>query len=83
MAAMQIPCLGCAVPSFIVAYKMLGVNGFWKYGTFTLKVKIFWNAGNVGDLRIMYNNILYLIFPKMCFGGLGTLAELMQMCNSL
>jgi hypothetical protein len=55
---------------------MLGVSGFSKYGPFTLKVKFSWNAGNVGNLRFIENDIFYLIFSKMCFVGLGTLVEL-------
>jgi hypothetical protein len=58
-------------------YEMLGVRGFSIYGAFTVKVKISWNAGNVGNLRIIYNDIFYLIFTKMCFVGLGKLIELM------
>jgi hypothetical protein len=80
---MQISCVECAVPSFIIRYETLGVSGVSKYGTFNLKIKILWNAGNVGNLRIIYNNIPYLSFSKICFAGLGTLAELMQECNSL
>jgi ABC-type microcin C transport system permease subunit YejB len=83
MTAMRIFCVGCAVPLLILGYEMLVFSGFSKYGTFTLKVKISWNAVNVGDLRIVYNYILYLSFPKMCFAGMGTLAELMQVCNPL
>jgi len=83
MTAMQISCVGCAVPSFTVGYEMLGVSGFSKYGTFILKVKISSNAGNRGDLRIIYNNKYYLSFPKMCFAELGTLAEIMQKGNRL
>jgi hypothetical protein len=81
MTAIQISCVGFAVRSFIVVYEMLGVSGYSKYGTFNLKGKISWNAGNVQDLRIMHIKILYLSFPKMCFAGLGTLAELTHVCN--
>jgi hypothetical protein len=77
MTAMQISCVGCAVTSFTVGYEMLGILVFSKYGTFILKVKILWNAEN-GDLQIIYINIYYLNFPKMCFAGLGTMAKIMQ-----
>ena len=60
---------------------MLGLSGFSKYGTFTLKVRNVWNVGNVVDLRITYNNIIYLSFPKMCFAWLGTLVQLMEECT--
>jgi hypothetical protein len=49
---------------------MLGDIGFSKYGTITLKVRNVWNSGNIGDLRIIYDNIFYLCFPKKCFAGL-------------
>jgi hypothetical protein len=58
MAVLQIHCVEFAVTSFIVGYEMLGCSGFSKYRTFTLKVNISWHAGNVGNLRIIYNNIL-------------------------
>jgi len=61
---------------------MFGCSGFPTYGTFTLKGKIKWNAGKVGDRRLTYNNMLYLSFPKMWFAGLGTLAELMQVVQT-
>ena len=70
----DVPCLG---------YEMLGFCAFSKYGTFTLEVKISGNAGNVGDLRIVYNNIHYLSFLKMCFAWLGTLSGIMQKGNPL
>jgi len=66
------------VPSFTEGYEILGVSGFSIYGTFILKAKISWNARNDGDLRIIYNNIHYPSFPKMCFAELGTLAEIMR-----
>jgi hypothetical protein len=50
MTAMRISCVVYAIPSHIMVYEMLGVSGFSKYGTFNLKVKISWNAGNVQDL---------------------------------
>jgi hypothetical protein len=78
MAAMQIFSVGCAVPSFNVGYEMLGASGFSKYGTFTLIVKFSWNAGNGGNLQIIYNNIYYPSFPNMCFAGPRTLPEIMQ-----
>jgi len=53
MTTMHISRVGCAVHSFIVGYEVLGVSGFSKYGTFTLKAKILWNAKNVGDQRIV------------------------------
>jgi hypothetical protein len=62
MTIIQISCLGCAVTSFVTEYKILGVSGFSKYGTFTLKIKIVWNAGNGSDMRILNNNIIYLNF---------------------
>ena len=83
MTAIQISCLGCAVHSFIVGYEMLGVSGFLKYGTFTLKVKIPWKAENGEDLRIVYNNIFYLSFPEMCFAEPVKLAAIMPFCNPL
>jgi hypothetical protein len=43
-------------------HEMLDVSGFSKYDTFTLEVRISWNAGNVGDLRIIYYNILSLMY---------------------
>ena len=61
----QISCVGCAVPSFITGYEMFGFSGFSKYGTFNLKVRILWNAGNWSDLRIINNNIVYLKFTKL------------------
>jgi hypothetical protein len=45
-------------------YEILNCSVFSKYGTFTLKVKISWNGVNVRDLRIMYNNRIYLSFSK-------------------
>jgi hypothetical protein len=62
---------------------MLGVIGFSKYGTFTLTVSNVRNAGNIGDLRIIYNNMFYLSFPKKCFAGLGKLVQLMEECTIL
>jgi hypothetical protein len=50
---------------------MLGVSGFSKYGTFTFKVRIVWNAGNGADLRIIKNNIIYLNFTKYVFCRVG------------
>ena len=38
---------------------MLDDIGVSKYGTFTLKVNISWNAGNVGVLRL--STIIYFI----------------------
>ena len=52
MAAIQISCVGYAVLEFINGYEMLGGSRFSKDVTFTLKVKISWNAGNVGCLRL-------------------------------
>jgi hypothetical protein len=40
MTAMRIAFVGYVILSLIVVYEMLGVIGFSKYGTFTLKVKI-------------------------------------------
>ena len=54
----------CAVSLFIIGYEMLYVSGFSKYGIVTLKVKIVWNAGKGANLRIIYNNIIYLNFTK-------------------
>ena len=51
--------------------------------TFILKVNISWNKGNGGEMRIMYINIHYLRFPRMCFAGLGTMAEITQEDNPL
>jgi hypothetical protein len=62
---------------------MLGVSGFSKYDTFTSKVKIPWNAGNGGDLRIIYSDIFYISFPEMCFAGPGKLTAIMQLYNLL
>jgi len=39
---------------------MLGVSGVSKYDTFTLKVRIVWNAGKWSDLRIINNDVIYL-----------------------
>jgi len=83
MTAMHIFCVGCAVTSCTVGYEMLGVFLFPKYGTFILKVNISWNKGNGGEMRIMYINIHYLRFPRMCFAGLGTMAEITQEDNPL
>jgi hypothetical protein len=47
MKAMRNSCVVYAIPSLIMVYEGLGVNGFSKYGTFNFKVKISWNAGNV------------------------------------
>jgi hypothetical protein len=40
MTAIQISFLGCAVPSFMIGYEMLGVSGLSKYDTIALKVRI-------------------------------------------
>jgi len=69
--AIQISLLECAVPSFIIGYEMLGVSGFSKYDTITLKVRIVWNAGNWANLRIIYNNIIYLNFTKVVLSRAG------------
>jgi len=78
MAALHISFVRCTVPSLNIEYEMFGYSGFPTYGTFILNVKIRCDAGKVRDLPFTYNIMLYLTFPKMCFAGLGTLAELMQ-----
>jgi len=52
MTAIQISFFECAVASFIIEYVMLGVSGFSKYDTITLKIRIVWNAGIGAYLRI-------------------------------
>lgn len=73
--------MGCAVILFALEHEMLGASGFSKYYTFSLEVMISWDAGNGGDLRIIYNNLLYLSFQRMCFAWPLKFVQLMQECN--
>jgi hypothetical protein len=71
VAALQFSCVGCAVPSVIVGYEILGGSVFSKYGTFALEVKISWNSGNGADLRVIHNNIFYVSFSNDIFFRFG------------
>jgi len=77
MTTIEISSVGYAVPIFTAGHEMLGVSGFSKYDTFTLKLKVSCSAGNGGDLGIIYSNLLYLSFRKMCFAGPGRLVQFM------
>ena len=75
MTTILISSVGYAVPLFTEGHEMLGVSWFSKYDTFTLKLKLLWPAGNGGDLGIIYSNLLYLSFPKMCFAEPGKIVQ--------
>jgi len=79
MTNIQISSVGYAVPLFTVGHEMLGVSGLSKYDTFTLILTVSWPAGNGGGLGIIYSNLLYLNFPKLCFAGPGKLVQLMPL----